>query len=187
MSALVSGEVYGVREALAILRQTDDKVYWRAVNHLKAAGSELVDVVADAHPPTSEVKTQMRGWSQKGRLGYDQPKIRKGITVKVGGRAGRGGSRPLITVVSKNAGGALFALAGMADGLHGLSSYSKDRLGRARHPNQSKAFLRTINQAFGPAQRGGWRKIAKLRSIGETRIIEACEDVAQWANRKLVR
>jgi len=186
MNPLVSGEVYGVREALQILRQSEEKVYWRAVHHIKSAGAEMVDVVAKAHPPTAEVKMQMRGWSQKGRLGYDFVRIKRSIGIKVGGRRDKSGNRPLVTLVEMNPGGALFALAGMNRGNSG-KPYGPDRLGRRRVPAQSKAFLSALSTAFGPAQRAGWRHREELKRLGEERIVAACEDVAQWANRKLVR
>lgn len=182
----MTASVYGVDEALKILRDMDQKVYWKAVNHIKTSGSEIVELARRSFPAETVVEDAMKGWSKKGRLGYNKGRINKNIKLKFGGRKTPKGEKPLLTLVSSDAGASLFAMAGLRDGREGKPN-GPDRLGRPRKPSQSKAFLDAINKSFGRAQRGPWRYAAKMRDVAADQVMRALEDVAKMANRKLVR
>lgn len=174
--------VYGVREALKELGQMDKTLRFKAVSKIKGASGEMLAVARSTYPDNSQLIDIMPGWSKGGRLGYDKKKVDAGVTVQVGGRA-RGDSYAIVTIIQKNAGGALFDIAGLANGAQGVGG--TDRLGRNRSDVQSEAFLRNLN-AFGKAQRGMWRKIAIIREMANKELMSALEEVAAQVNRKLV-
>jgi hypothetical protein len=101
----------------------------------------------------------------------------------VGGRS-FGQSYAIVTIVQKNAGGALFDIAGLRNGSQGVGG--TDRLGRNREDSQSKAFLDNLNASYGRAQRGMWRKIKAIRELADGELMKALEEVAAETNRKLV-
>jgi len=109
--------------------------------------------------------------------------VDQGVQVQVGGRS-VGNSYAVVTIIQKNAGGALFDIAGLRKGAQGVSG--TDRLGRVRKPEQSDAFLHNLNAAFGEAQRGMWRKIRVIREMADKELMSALEEVAAQVNRKLV-
>lgn len=175
--------VYGVREALRELGQIDKSLRWKAISKIKGASGEMLAVARSTYPTTSELQDVMEGWSKKGRLGYDKKKVDSGVTVQVGGRS-FGDAYSIVTIIQKNAGGALFDIAGLANGSQGVGG--TDRLGRNREDSQSDAFLRNLNLSFGKAQRGMWRKIKVIRELADKELMKALEEVAAQVNRKLV-
>jgi hypothetical protein len=106
--------------------------------------------------------------SKKGgtRLGYDAKKVRKGVTIQIGGRA-RNGNVPLVTLVQKNAGGAFFDLAGLRNG--------------------GSQFVQDLDSRFGKAQRGMWRARSYIYGQATKDILAAIEDVMKSVNRNLVQ
>lgn len=176
-------EVFGVRDALRELGQIDKKARFKAQNRMKAAGAELQNVARTTYPDNSKLRGDLEGWGPTGRLGYDKTKVDKGVQIQVGGRS-FGNAYAIITLVQKDPGGALFDIAGLRDGAKGGGS--KDKKGRVRQPQQSKAFLNTLNSEYGPAQRGMWRKIKTIRQLASEEILKACEEVMEMVNRKLV-
>lgn len=183
MPASANIEVYGVRDALKELGQIDKKLRFKAVNKIKGASGEMLAVARSTYPDNSELQDTLPGWSTKGRLGYDKKKVDSGVTVQVGGRS-FGQSYAIVTIVQKNAGGALFDVAGLRNGSEGVGG--TDRLGRNRLDSQSEAFLRNLNASFGKAQRGMWRKIKVIRELADGELMKALEEVAAETNRKLV-
>jgi hypothetical protein len=175
--------VYGVREALKELGQMDKTLRFKAVSKIKGASGEMLAVARSTYPDNTYLADVMRGWSKGGRLGYDKKKVDAGVTVQVGGRA-RGDSYAIVTIIQKNAGGALFDIAGLRKGAQGVGG--TDRLGRKREDVQSEKFLKTLDGAFGQAQRGMWRKIAIIREMANKELMSALEEVAAQVNRKLV-
>lgn len=167
-------EVYGVREALAELRKLSPEARREAVSKVKAASGPLV---AEARKPYPGF-TPLRGWGagqNGGRLGYVPSKVAKGVQVQVGGRTPRGAdSFPVVTLIQRDAGGALFDIAGLRGG---------SRPGR-NGPNPT--FIRALEANYGKAQRGMWRNIRQIREIGYQGILAACNEVAAAANRRLV-
>lgn len=176
-------QVFGVRDALKELGQMDKTLRFKAVSKIKGASGEMLAVARDTYPDNSQLQDVMKGWSTKGRLGYDKKKVDAGVTIQVGGRS-YGNAYSIVTIIQKNAGGALFDIAGLRNGSKGVGG--TDRLGRTRDSEQSEAFLNNLNNAFGKAQRGMWRKIKVIREMADKELINALEEVAAQVNRKLV-
>lgn len=176
-------QVFGVRDALKELGQIDKTLRFKAMAKIKAASGEMVTVARSTYPDNSQLTDVMPGWSKGGRLGYDKKKVDSGVTVQVGGRS-VGNSYAVVTIIQKNAGGALFDIAGLRNGAQGVGG--TDRLGRQRSDAQSDAFLDNLNAAFGKAQRGMWRKISVIREMSNKELMAALEEVAAQVNRKLV-
>jgi len=181
--ATTSIEVYGVRDALKELGKIDKTLRFKAQNRLKAAGAELSNIARETYPSNQQINNDLRGWSQKGRLGYDKPKVDKGVQIQIGGRS-FGNAYAVVTLVQKDPGGALFDIAGLRDGAAGGGG--KDKKGRRRDPDQSQAFLDVLNANYGKAQRGMWRKVKTIRELASVEILKACEDIMEMVNRKLV-
>jgi hypothetical protein len=99
-----------------------------------------------------------------GRLAYDPKKVRKGVTIQVGGRSQRG-SFPLVTLIQKDAGGAIFDMAGLRGDTGQFSSY--------------------LTMAYGPAQRGMWRQREYIYGQATKDILQAIEQVLNQVNRTL--
>lgn len=175
--------VYGVREALKELGRMDKDLRWKAINKIKGASGGMLKVARETYPNNADLQDVMPGWSTKGRLGYNKPKVDAGVTVQVGGRS-FGNAYSIVTIIQKNAGGALFDIAGLQNGSKGVDGV--DRLGRKRDNSQSDAFLRNLNLSFGKAQRGMWSKIRVIREIADKELMSALEEVAAQVNRKLV-
>ena len=183
MPVSASVEVFGVRDALKELGQIDKKLRFKADNKITGASAERLAVARSSYPDNSDLQDTLPGWSTKGRLGYDKKKVDSGVTVQVGGRS-VGQSYAIVTIVQKNAGGALFDIAGLRNGSEGVGG--TDRLGRNREDSQSEAFLRNLNASYGKAQRGMWRKIKVIRELADGELMKALEEVAAETNRKLV-
>lgn len=183
MAVSASVEVFGVRDALKELGQMDKTLRFKAVSKIKGASGEMLAVARSTYPTNSEIQDTLPGWSTKGRLGYDKKNVDKGVQVVVGGRS-VGNSYAIVTIVQKNAGGALFDIAGLRNGSEGVGG--TDRLGRNREDSQSEAFLDNLNASFGRAQRGMWRKIKVIREMADKELMSALEEVAAQVNRKLV-
>lgn len=183
MAASAEINVYGVREALKELGQIDKTLRFKAISKIKGASGEMLAVARSTYPDNSQLEDVMSGWSKKGRLGYDKKKVDSGVTVQVGGRS-FGNAYSVVTIIQKNAGGALFDIAGLRNGSEGVGG--TDRLGRNREDSQSEAFIDNLNSTFGKAQRGMWRKIAIIRQMADKELMTALEEVAAQVNRKLV-
>lgn len=183
MPASASIEVFGVRDALRQLGQMDPKLRFKAIQKVKNASGEMLAAARENYPDDTDLRDQIPGWSKKGRLGYTKAAADKGVQVQVGGRS-RGNSYAVVTIIQKNAGAAMFDIAGLRDGARGVGS--SDRLGRNRDAAQSEAFLRVLNASYGKAQRGMWRSIRKIRDLSNGALMDALKDVAAEVNRKLV-
>ncbi len=176
-------EVFGVRDALKELGKMDKTLRFKAVSKIKGASAEMLSVARSTYPSNADLQDVMPGWSTKGRLGYDKKNVDKGVQVQVGGRS-FGNSYAIVTIIQKNAGGALFDIAGLRNGSEGVGG--TDRLGRNREDIQSEKFLKNLNAAYGQAQRGMWRKIKVIREMADKELMSALEEVAAQVNRKLV-
>lgn len=162
-------EVYGVREAFRELDKIDKKQKFKAINRVKAAGAPLLQKARDSYP----LDRPLSGWEPDGRLGYSPAKVKAGVQLQVGGRA-QGNAYPIATIVQKNAGGALFDIAGFNDGNSGEGGKRGDQ------------FIAVLNYRYGKAQRGMWRNIRFIREIGFKAIEQALKDVVEETNKKLV-
>jgi hypothetical protein len=90
--------------------------------------------------------------------------VRKGVTIQVGGRSQRGSS-PLVTLLQKDAGGAIFDMAGLRGDTGQFSAY--------------------LTNAYGPAQRGMWREREYIYGQATKDILQAIEQVLNQVNRTL--
>jgi hypothetical protein len=164
MSVTASTEIYGLKAALAELQKIDSKTKFKAVNEIKASGAEMVNRITQkypAKPPLSGMRPRPKG---KGRLIYDPTKVRKGVTMQVGGRS-INGTVPLVTIIQKNAAGAIFDMAGLR--------------------GDSGQFSEYLTTAYGPAQRGLWREHEYIYGQATKDILQAIEQVLNQVNRTL--
>jgi hypothetical protein len=72
-----------------------------------------------------------------------------------------------VTLIQKNAGGAIFDIAGLRDG--------------------SSVFVRNLNAYYGRAQRGMWKESKYIYGQATQDILKAVEDVLKSVNRNLVQ
>jgi mRNA-degrading endonuclease RelE of RelBE toxin-antitoxin system len=166
MSVSASTEIYGLKAALAELNKLDSKTKFQAVNKIKASGSEMVNRVSATYPDKAPLSGMAPGRKTAGRLSYDPKKVRKGVTIQVGGRSVKG-TIPLVTLTQKNAGGAIFDIAGLRD--------------------SSSVFVRNLNAYYGRAQRGMWREAKFIYGQATQDILKAIEEVLASVNRKMVQ
>jgi hypothetical protein len=182
MSVSTSVEIFGVRDALAELRELSPKARAAAVRGVKRDLSSLLAPAKKQYP----TNVNLKGWSRGGRLGYDGAKVQSGVQIVVGGRKPRRAAAfPIITIVQKDAGGALFSLAGMANGSQSVRGRT-DKLGRAYSTEQSIGFLNKLAAEHGKAQRGIWKARKDIEKISGKSIATALEPVVKQVNRKLV-
>jgi hypothetical protein len=90
--------------------------------------------------------------------------VDKGVQIMVGGRSRGAGITPLVTLVQKDAAGALFSQAGTKN----VSQFSK-----------------LLTNVFGRPQRGLWRSRAFIAEQGTADIMRAVDEVIADANRAL--
>ena len=164
MSATVSTEIYGLKAALAELGKLDSKSKFKATNKIKAAGSEMVNQVASRYPETLPLSGMAPSKKGGTRLAYDVTKVRKGVTIQIGGR-NRNGNIPLVTLIQKDAGGAFFDMAGLRDG--------------------GSQVVKDLDSRNGKAQRGMWRARKYIYGQATKDILAAIEDVMNQVNRTL--
>ena len=166
MSATIHTEISGLKAALVELGKLDSKTKFKAMNKIKAAGGEMVNEVSNRYPeqlPLSGMAPSKKGGT---RLAYDVKKVRKGVTIQVGGRA-KNGNIPLVTLIQKNAGGAFFDLAGLRNG--------------------GSQFVQDLDSRYGKAQRGMWRSRAYIYGQATKDILDAIQEVMAQVNRKMVQ
>ena len=166
MSVTATTEIYGLKQALAELQKIDSKTKFKAVNQIKAGGAAMVQEVGARYPDMPPLPGMAPTRKGGARLAYDPKKVRKGVQIQVGGRA-RNGSSPLVTLIQKDAGGALFDIAGLRD--------------------QSSQFVKKLDLGFGKAQRGMWRARAYIYGQATKDILAAIEQVLAQVNRNLVQ
>lgn len=170
MTVELTVQTEGVRHALAELRRIDPTLQRQARADLKAAGSKLTARPKANYPLTPPLDN----WSTRGRLGYSPGRVRAGVQAVVGGRVPRGSTvAPVITIVQRNAGGALYDIAGLRGGSRGNGS------------PQGQAFIRNLDGKYGPAQRGLWRARGWVYENAADALNDALDKVKADANRHL--
>ena len=167
MSLATSVEITGLKQAMTELGKMDKSARFKAAAKIKASSPALLENVRQQFPAGIGV-TMIHGWapSKKGgsRLAYDKAKVDKGVQIVIGGRA-RPGVTPLVTLVQKDAAGALFSMAGNAGG--------------------TGQFSKLLTNVFGRPQRGLWRSRAFIQEQGTADIMKAVDEVIADANRAL--
>lgn len=163
-----SVEVYGVKEVFKELGQIDRKQKFKAIAKVKAAGAPAIAKARENYP-----ESPLSGWTYGGRLAYSKKAADKGVQIQVGGRA-QGQAYPIITIVQKNPGAAMFDIAGFANGA------------TSQKP-QGDAFIDALDDKFGKAQRGMWRNVREIRALANDAILKALDEVSKEVNRKILR
>lgn len=153
------GSVIGVRDTLRVLKLTDEKLYWGAINKIKGAAEPLareIDATFPGPPPG-------RGWNHKGRTGWNQPKK---TTVQYGGKRTRSQRSnqvwPLVKVKVMDAPRMIYDMAGAAGG----SNINLD------------------NQ-WGKASRAVWRVATNGQRRADKAVKQAIREVSASQNRAL--
>jgi len=164
MSLATSVEITGLKQALTELGKLDKSARFKAAAKIKASSPAMLEEGRRQFPPEIGV-SMIRGMGNKGRLGYNKTAVDKGVQIMVGGRARGQGITPLVTLVQKNAAGALFSQAG--------SKNNSD-------------FSRLLTNVFGRPQRGLWRSRAFIAEQGAADIMKAVDEVIADANRALM-
>ena len=163
MSLETTAEITGLKQALSELSKLDKSARFKAAAKIKASSPAMLDEGRKQFP--SEIGVSMiRGMGNKGRLGYNKTAVDKGVQIMVGGRARGKGITPLVTLVQKNAAGAMFSQAGMKN---------------------NSNFSRLLTNTFGRPQRGLWRSRAFIAEQGAADIMKAVDEVIADANRAL--
>ena len=167
MSLATSVEITGLKQAMTELGKMDKSARFKAAAKIKASSPALLENVRAQFPADIGVTT-IHGWAPSkkggGRLAYDKAKVDKGVQIVIGGRA-RPGVTPLVTLVQKDAAGALFSMAGNAGGVG--------------------QFSKLLTNVFGRPQRGLWRSRAFIQEQGTADIMKAVDEVIADANRAL--
>ena len=163
MSLETSVEITGLKQALAELGKLDKSARFKAAAKIKASSPAMMENARQQFPAEIGV-SMIRGMGNKGRLGYNKTAVDKGVQIVVGGRARGKGITPLVTLVQKNAAGALFSQAGTKN---------------------NSDFSRLLTNVFGRPQRGLWRSRAFIAEQGSADIMRAVDEVIADANRAL--
>lgn len=163
MSLETTAEITGLKQALSELSKLDKSARFKAAAKIKASSPALLEN-ARAQFPAEIGVTVIHGMRNKGRLGYDKAKVDKGVQIMVGGRSRGQGITPLVTLVQKDAAGALFSQAG------------------TRNNTQ---FTKLLTNVFGRPQRGLWRSRKFIQEQGTADIMRAVDEVIADANRAL--
>lgn len=163
MSLNTSVEITGLKQALSELSKLDKSARFKAAAKIKASSPAMLEEGRKQFPADIGISV-IHGWKNKGRLAYDKAKVDKGVQIMVGGRSRGQGITPLVTLVQKNAAGALFSQAG--------SKNNSD-------------FSRLLTNVFGRPQRGLWRSRKFIQEQGSADIMKAVNEVIADANRAL--
>lgn len=167
MSLETTAEITGLKQALSELSKLDKSARFKAAAKIKASSPAMLEN-ARAQFPADIGVTVIHGMApskkgKKGRLAYDKTAVDKGVQIQVGGRS-RNGVTPLVTLVQKDAAGALFSQAGTKN---------------------TSQFANLLTNVFGKPQRGLWRSRAFIAEQGTADITRAIDEVIADANRAL--
>ena len=166
MSLETGVEITGLKQALSELSKLDKSARFKAAAKIKASSPAMLEEGRKQFPADIGISV-IHGWGRgkksKSRLGYDKTKVDKGVQIQVGGRA-RNGVTPLVTLVQKDAAGALFSQAGTKN---------------------TSQFSNLLSNTFGKPQRGLWRSRAFIAEQGTADITRAIDEVIADANRAL--
>ena len=167
MSLETGVEITGLKQALSELSKLDKSARFKAAAKIKASSPAMLEEGRKQFPADIGISV-IHGWGRskkgkKGRLAYDKTAVDKGVQIMVGGRA-RNGVTPLVTLVQKDAAGALFSQAGTKN---------------------TSQFSNLLTNTFGKPQRGLWRSRAFIAEQGTADITRAIDEVIADANRAL--
>ena len=162
MSLNTSVEITGLKQAMSELSKLDKSARFKAAAKIKASSPAMLEEGRKQVPADIGISV-IHGMGNKGRLGYNKAKVDKGVQIMVGGRA-RQGVTPLVTLVQKDAAGAMFSQAGTKN---------------------TSQFSNLLASTFGRPQRGLWRSRKFVQEQGSADIMRAVDEVIADANRAL--
>ena len=162
MSLNTSVEITGLKQAMSELSKLDKSARFKAAAKIKASSPAMLEEGRKQFPADIGISV-IHGMGNKGRLGYNKAKVDKGVQIIVGGRA-RQGVTPLVTLVQKDAAGAMFSQAGTKN---------------------TSQFSNLLASTFGRPQRGLWRSRKFVQEQGSADIMRAVDEVIADANRAL--
>ena len=162
MSLNTSVEITGLKQAMSELSKLDKSARFKAAAKIKASSPAMLEEGRKQFPADIGISV-IHGMGNKGRLGYNKAKVDKGVQIVVGGRA-RQGVTPLVTLVQKDAAGAMFSQAGTKN---------------------TSQFSNLLASTFGRPQRGLWRSRKFVQEQGSADIMRAVDEVIADANRAL--
>lgn len=162
-------KVDGVAETIKALGRVDPELKKQVVKNMKAAGAPTEEAARSLLPNARPLS----GWDAwKG--GYDVAAVRKGIRVAFRGSKVRGAHDPdkipLLTLRQKNAGGAIFDMAG--------------RRSSGSTP-QGQVFVRMLNARGGPASRYMWPGAEKAMPVVVRQVEQAIDDMMDTINKEV--
>ena len=166
MSLETGVEITGLKQALSELSKLDKSARFKAAAKIKASSPAMLEEGRKQFPADigiSVIHGMAPSKKGKARLAYDKIKVDKGVQIMVGGRA-RNGVTPLVTLVQKDAAGAMFSQAGTKN---------------------SSQFSNLLASTFGIPQRGLWRSRKFIAEQGTADIMKAIDEVIADANRAL--
>ena len=167
MSLETTAEITGLKQALSELSKLDKSARFKAAAKIKASSPAMLEEGRKQFPADigiSVIHGMAPSKKGKARLAYDKAKVDKGVQIMVGGRSRGAGITPLVTLVQKDAAGALFSQAGTKN----VSQFSK-----------------LLTNVFGRPQRGLWRSRKFIAEQGTADIMKAVDEVIADANRAL--
>jgi len=163
----VTPEVEGVRETLKALKAIQPKLQTATRKRMRQAVAPLQN-----RARSKIASNPLSGWTS-GRYAFDAGSARAGVKVAVGGRASsRKSSWPLVTMTQKDAGGAVFDMAG--------------RRSSGSTP-QGAAFIRGLNR-HGRASRSMYAAVddGGLEDV-QKGVLDAIADAEKTVNAELKR
>lgn len=172
---LGKAEVYGVPQLLSSLQKIDPQLKRATVARMKQAARPMVDE-ARALVPTEKPLTNWGTW--KG--GYDPKKIRRGIKVTYKGPSRRDRGKelfPLLKLVNSDPGGAIFDIAGKANGA-GRGSEGADR---------GRQMIGKLRRGNGPASRVVWRAAERHLDDVQEAVKDAIKDMEYAIQKRIER
>jgi hypothetical protein len=158
--------VYGVEEALKVLKEIDPALRREAIKRVKVAAEPMRSGIAAAIPS----EAPLSGMDYKGRLGWGA-RGNAAVKVKFGGRKNRGKDvHPLLSVTLTGAGASIYDIAGR---------------GSSGHTPSGQALVSGLTSAGGQPSRAVW-KVAeeKIEAVHEA-VRAALRDVSLQANVRM--
>jgi hypothetical protein len=180
MAQVRNNMVHGVAPVLQTLRQLEPEMYKRIVQQLKDDTNDLRLAVANEFPdkPWKSSKgvinwtrygRKKRGRKASGEGGANFPKweaakVKRGVSVQVGGRkVRRTDSYPILRVKQSDAAGAIFDLA-------------KTQRGEG---NVGRQFVKNLNTNPTEPSRVMWRSVEKYYPLVEGKVQRTLDDIGK--------
>lgn len=131
--------VYGVREAMAELKQLDAKLYHKSQQRMKSAAQKMSKSIDKSFPAQSPFAGRNRdGWTHNGRTSWTQGHK---TSIVYGGRRYRRGDRdwPLVRIIARGAAAEMWDMAGSGKLAEALDGSPSRGVWPAAHANRDEA------------------------------------------------